>query len=137
MEYIDRDSDKERAIITDTCDKDLSDILINIIYDDLSGNDNTRYAIAYSACMFFDDLTVEQLENIDMDALDEDIQMYESASIYTSERLSYLNNNNEEEIVDILKEYNTENINTACACAIWYDQQVQNTIYTIINKYLQ
>ena len=55
----------------------------------------------------------------------------EHASVYNDERLAYINNWNEHEIMDIVKSYNTDSINLACA--IWYDEQVNNILSTIIN----
>lgn len=57
-----------------------------------------------------------------------------TASIYTSTRLSYLNNNNEHDISDVMKEYNTVIISTACA--IWYEKQVEQAAMRI-NKWVK
>lgn len=56
-------------------------------------------------------------------------QASDSASIYTSDRLSYLNNNNEYEIAEIAQEYATDSISSACA--IWYDKQVEQAAIII------
>ncbi len=46
----------------------------------------------------------------------------EQASVYTSDRLEYLNMWNEDEISEIMREYSEHSI--ATACAIWYDKQI-------------
>lgn len=62
--------------------------------------------------------------DIEGDIIDE---IYErssdSASVYTSVRLGYLNNQNESDISDYMKEYGVHSI--AETCAIWYDKQVE------------
>ena len=52
------------------------------------------------------------------------------SSIYTADRLAYLTINNQQEISDLMKEYEAENISDACA--YWYDNQVQSAISLLI-----
>lgn len=58
----------------------------------------------------------------------------EFASVYTSDRIDYLDSSNDNEIAEIVINYKCESI--SFACAIWYDEQVQNAISLIINNYL-
>lgn len=58
----------------------------------------------------------EQLENADFYELSNDV-----ASVYTATRLSYLTIHNQDEITDIVKEFECD-IQTACA--VWYDRVV-------------
>lgn len=53
----------------------------------------------------------------------------DSASVYTNERLAYLNNQNESDISDVMSEYGEHSI--ANACAIWYDRQVEQAAIII------
>jgi hypothetical protein len=53
----------------------------------------------------------------------------DSASVYTAERLGYLNIWNEEEIGQTMSEYDEKSI--ATACAIWYDRQVEQAAVLI------
>ncbi len=55
----------------------------------------------------------------------------DSASVYTSDRLAYLDNQNEDEISKTMREYGETSI--ANACAIWYDRQVEQAAIIIID----
>jgi len=63
------------------------------------------------------------------DATDDQItdDIYErasdTASVYTSDRLAYLNMWNEDEVSETMREYGMRSI--ADACAAWYDRQVE------------
>lgn len=74
----------------------------------------------------------EETPEADNEKIEEGIyeRASDSASVYTSTRLEYLNIWNQDEISDIMREYGTEDI--ATACAIWYDRQVEQA--TIIIK---
>lgn len=63
------------------------------------------------------DLVVEQ----DGEAEDWQELADDSASVYTSTRLEYLHQSNQDEITDIVKEYDND-IQTACA--VWFERQV-------------
>jgi len=124
MELQKRDNNDYFAIIKDNTEKDLKDLIINMIYDEnIGGTTSQSYDILYDATQNIENFTIEELKDTDI----EDIQ--DMASVYTYDRLAYINNNNEYEIYDILKEYNLDNINTACA--IWYDTQVKNAMYKL------
>ena len=68
-------------------------------------------------------------ESIILDAITE--AATDCASVYTAERLAYMNNRNQDEISDVMRDYSTTDI--ATACAIWYDLQVQNAATIISN----
>lgn len=53
----------------------------------------------------------------------------DSASVYTHDRLAYLDNQNEDEISQKMREYGEHSI--ATACAIWYDSQVEQAAIII------
>lgn len=53
----------------------------------------------------------------------------DTASVYIYDRLAYLNIWNQEEISDILKEHQTDDIQSACA--VWYDKEVERACFFI------
>lgn len=53
-------------------------------------------------------------------------------SVYTSDRLAYLDNSNQDEISEFVQNYKTDIGN---ACAIWYNEQVQSAV-SIIHDYV-
>lgn len=55
------------------------------------------------------------------------------ASVYTYQRLQYLDANNDQEITDTLKECNCTTISEACA--VWYDRQVEQ-VAILINEWI-
>lgn len=73
------------------------------------------------------------LANVELGDL-ADTDLYElasdSASVYTWDRLQLLDNNNQQEISDIMKEYEYEDI--ATACAIWYEQKVAEVLHAMV-----
>lgn len=93
-------------------------------------NDNTHdFDLTYEIL----DSALRELSNFDFeDIIQEDFDVLENfdtaASYYTSDRLSYLNAWNEE---DIVAHMNGNSISEACA--YWYDEQVQNAMAVIIN----
>lgn len=134
--YRDKNKKDETAFhcISDNCEPELKKVLMSIIYDEnIGGQNNLSYDICYDACAFFDDITDKYYNNDDING-DEYINEYEPSSIYTYDRLQYLNNNNQQEISDVMKEYSIDDI--ATACAIWYDNMVRQAISTIISDYL-
>jgi len=89
------------------------------------------YEIMNDACNYItENITIENLQNPDFDFReDTEANLTEFASIYTQTRLEYLNQWNQDEITDILKDYSCD-IQTACA--IWYDRQVEEAITKLI-----
>jgi len=82
---------------------------------------NFGYEIFSKACDIIANIDISEITN---DNAEDIINEAEPASVYTSDRLEYLNIWNEDEISDIMKEYSIDSISTACA--VWYDQQAQN-----------
>jgi len=58
----------------------------------------------------------------------------DSASLYTSSRLDYLNTWNQDEIAMIVR---SAQVDIADACAMWYEQQVKQAAFTIINNWIK
>ena len=128
MEFKKWDNGKEGYIISDSCTGDTKNELMRLIYDEnIGGVSDLSYEIVAKATELFED--IENLEQLN----EENENESEQASIYTAIRLSYLNNFNEQEISDILKEYNTTDISTACA--IWYDNMVRQA-YDELKAYI-
>jgi len=113
----------ERAeiyLFTENIDEEVKKILTrNIWEDNIGGTSDLGYEICNSACNLISDTAIEDLEESE-----DTFYESESASVYTADRLSYLNNNNQNEISEKMKEYSTEDI--ATACAIWYDDMVRS-----------
>ena len=72
------------------------------------------YKIANNATQLFYGLKLEELESEDLNELAQD-----TASVYTVERLNWIDLNNKGEIEDIMQEYNCKEIDTASA--IWFE----------------
>ena len=120
-----RDSEQVFYFIKPDTQKDIKDFLLEIIYNqNIGGASDLSYEIVASAIDLLDEDTIESEE----DYIDND-----SASIYTYDRLQYLNINNQDEITEVLKEYETDIQN---ACAYWYDNQVKNVYYQL-KDYIQ
>ena len=133
MEIKEVDDKREHIyIIADTCPTELKEVLMNLIYDEnIGGIHDLSYEICYNAINILND----RPEFADCDDTSYLIQeITESGSIYTVERLSYLNNMNECEIYDIIKEYDVKDISTACA--VWFDDMVRKAVETIISDYI-
>ena len=131
MEVKKWDNGKEGYIIKDNLkaeNEELYNLLINIIYEDnIGGVHDISYEITAKACGIIGDLTPEEIEE------DNDDHFYEmeTASVWNSDRLSYLNVNNEQEIADKMKELSLDSISTACA--VWYDDQVRSVVLSLID----
>lgn len=94
---------------------------INQIQCDINDNGagfDLSYEIMAKACDVVSQQDIEEL------AGDDGFYEAEEASVYTAERLSYLNIHNQQDISDKMKEYDCEDIQTACA--YWYDEQVRS-----------
>lgn len=117
-----RDDDTEYICFSDDAPEELRDIFIdhNSIID-------VDYDIFRTACVLLSenpDKPEDELHELADDC----------ASVYTYDRLEYLSVMNQQEISDIMREYETEDI--ATACAIWYEQQVASAIQTIYSEYI-
>ena len=81
---------------------------------------DTDYEIFSDACDIVGNLsdhTDDKLADVDFYELATD-----TASVYTADRLSYLTPYNQYEITDKLKEFDCDDIQSACA--VWYDSEV-------------
>lgn len=99
------------------------------IQQNLEVDFETSYDIMASACDIIDGLTLEESGRdslLDDNMLDLYAEADGSASIYTSTRLSYLTNWNEDEITSLVKDEGIDSI--ATACAVWYERKVQEAL---------
>lgn len=115
-----------------TEDKDIKDFLINLVYSDegiASGDNNLSYDVLYDAIAYMGNFTLKEFKALDVVDTIQSNMGDGFASVYTSERLAYLNINNEYEIMDALQEYYCRSISEACA--IFYDQSVTDTVYML------
>lgn len=120
------DNGKEGYIISDNCAEPVKDILMKQIYDNnIGGTHDLSYEICAKACEVISELDLNELDT------EQNLYEFENSSIYNNERLAYLNNNNEQEIAEVMKEYGCESISQACA--IWYDNQVRYTAETLLD----
>lgn len=120
------DNGKEGYIISDNCAEPVKDILMTQIYDEnIGGTHDLSFEICAKACDCITELDLNELDT------EQNLYEFENSSIYNNERLAYLNNNNEQEIAEVMKEYGCESISQACA--IWYDNQVRYTTETLLD----
>lgn len=130
MEFKKWDNGKEGYIISNTCDKELKDILLGIIYDEnIGGTNDLSYEIAHRACGAIEDIELDDLKDDDFD-LNEAVG--EVANVYIWERLAYLNTKNQDEITEEMRSFDCD-IQTACA--IWYNDIVLQAVETL-RKYI-
>lgn len=125
MEYKTRDDGSEIYVIKAE-EGEVKELLMTIIYDEnIGGVQDLNYEIAGVACSAVGYMDFEELKKYDTSEDGGDF-----ASVYTFDRLKYLNANNQEEITDTMKEYSTGNISDACA--IWYDNAIKDTMRKLI-----
>ena len=113
------DAREQIYIINEKLPKETGDAIREIQFklNEETGNFELDYDIMNDATIILSEIELEELETSDLYELASDV-----ASVYTPVRLSFINNNNEQEITDLVNEYETD-IETACA--IWYDNQVR------------
>lgn len=116
-----RNDESEYVRIKENTPKEYRDLMLDIQHETLNNHLELSYEVGNEASFFMSDIDEETLLNGDM--FNERVYEYEGASVYTFNRLQYLNIHNQDEITDIAKEYSCD-IQTACA--IWYDREVQN-----------
>ena len=118
-------------IINEKCDDEVRKFLIDLMHDsNIGGTMDLNYEITAKACELFCDIeSIKDLED------EENACEAEVASVYTADRLAYLNNSNEVEISETMKEYDCEDISTGCA--IWYDNMVRQAYEEIKNWILK
>lgn len=113
----------EIYVMSDSVEKgsELYEIIFrNVWTDNIGGNADLSYAIVADACSLIADTELEDLNEDTDDIFYEN----ESASVYTDERLGYLNMNNQYEISEKMKDLSLDDISTACA--VWYDDMVRS-----------
>lgn len=115
-------------IISDTTTEETTDKLIDI-QGSLNASFDLSYEIVAKACDLIAENSDAELNN-GVDGIDPAEVADGSCSLYTAVRLSYLTNTNESEIYDIIKEYSTTDISTACA--IWYENKVSEALQSLI-----
>lgn len=108
---------EERIIFSDTVDLRVQNILL-----DIQHNLDTTFDLSYS------------IVSDAVSALTErrDYESEEFASVYTSVRLSYISNQNEGEISQLMIDFSFDSI--ATACAVWYDEKVREACRNIETK---
>lgn len=91
---------------------------------------DTHYQIFSKACDIISELLQESPE-LSGGQLEDDIneRVENSFSVYTSDQLDLLDNWNNEEIAEIVKDHCTKDISTACA--IWFDREVTSACHLI------
>lgn len=124
-----RNDDTEFDHFTDTAPKELQDLFLE--HFEVRDVD---YEIFDRACDIVSEIYSDKPDATEEEATEE---IYErasdSANVYTSIRLDYMNMWNEQEISEIMREYDLSSI--ADACAVWYDRQVEQAA-TLINEWV-
>jgi hypothetical protein len=122
----------ERIIISDKTPEEVRDFLVKAQHD-VVDIFNLSYTIADSAASILSEIEQEDVfdyQGYDMGG-DLDEACSDVASVYTSERLSWLCVANESEISDLMSELEIKSISDACA--VWYDQKVRQMIEKFID----
>lgn len=120
-----RDDESEFYHFTDEAPEELKDLFLeHYNVDDLD------YETFDRACDIVREVYDDKPEATDDEATEE---IYErasdQASVYTADRLAYLNMRNEDEVSQTMREYGMTSI--ADACAAWYDRQVEQAAIII------
>lgn len=130
-----RDCDnKDIQVISKKIPKEVHDELLKI-QRNLNVGFELSYEIVSDACYEIGDrLIIDDTAEKDEDIINiEDITEHDGincASCYTSVQLEYIDNNNQSEISDIAKDYETD---VAAAAAIWYNEKVLDACRFIID----
>ena len=119
-----RDEGEEFVCFTDNAPRPLADIFLE--HYEVRDLD---YQIFSRACAVVHEVYEDNPAIAYDDAVDEiSERSQESASVYTDVRLSYLSIWNEEEVSQMIKEYD---LGIADLCAVWYDRQVKEAALLI------
>jgi len=116
----------------DTLEREVYELLSDVCRDIDSGTFDLNYEILASALQYFDNEALEY-DDLMNDNFEINFPFEGFASIYTFDRLSYLNINNQHDIAQAIHEGASEDIDGACA--YWYDHQVEQTIYALIQAF--
>ena len=125
--YIKRNEDTENA------SQELRDAIRGVQYEIVDGMAfELSYEIMQHATRILSDMLIDETIDFSSDDITDTLQERTNgtANVYTAVRLSWLTPTNEDDIFEILKEYSTIDISTACA--IWYDQQVYNACDNLV-----
>lgn len=124
-----RKDDTEYTHFTDEVPQELKDLFL----EHYEVRD-TDYKVFNRACDIVVEIYGEQSEEQHAHHVDQDINngIYEksndSASVYTADRLALLDNWNQEDITQNVRDLG---VDIADACAIWYDKEVENACFII------
>ena len=125
-----RDNGDEFYCLKDGLDKSIEQLIHDVMYEiDESFNFDLRYSVLNDALNALSEIELKDLPEFDPYETES-----EYASVYTDTRLSYLNNWNQDEITEKMKEYDCD-IQTACA--VWYDDQVKELLQALKAKILE
>ena len=132
---LDSNEETKRLYFTDavlfakdeTLEKEVYNLLSDVCRNIESGSFDLNYEILQSTLAYLDDESIE-LDDLLNDDFEINYPFDGFSSIYTSDRLDYLNNNNQSDITQALKETDSD---IQDACAYWYDRQVENTLYSL------
>ncbi len=92
-----------------------------------------KYNVMSDACNWIDE-NIEKVEDIkDVDNV-KDIFDFQ-ANVYTDVRLSWLTKSNQYDISELMKEYELDDISTACA--VWYENRVEDAVIDLVSYILQ
>ena len=114
--------------IKDNTLENVSKIVKDVLFDNDYSDLDLSYEIMNTALNVLSDVEFKDLEAFDMYEYEGDL-----ASIYTIDRLNYLNTWNEGEISDLVKEHS---MMISEACAYWYAQQVEIFVNELKGKIL-
>lgn len=125
-----RNGGEKITVLREPLPDDIQAHLLDILHDakEKAGDFDLAYEIAAQAVELLPD-TIEDLATFDP----YDINI-ESASIYTYDRLQYLNIYNQYDIAQVFKETSSDDI--ANACAIWYDRIIQETLSDLVDYFI-
>jgi len=117
-------------IYADNIDEETKDILSEIQRHSGVGFELSHEIMA-DACNIIDEVYTtadigQSDDDLQDDAFDRTVGI---ASVYTADQLSWLSVNNQSEITDIAKEYESD---IATACAYWYDNKVRGMVEELV-----
>ncbi len=124
-----RDNGDEFYCLKNDLDEDVKNLILEVMRRLDQYDFDLQYTMLNDALNELSEVEFEDLKGYEVSESES-----EYASIYTYTRLQYLNNHNEPEIYDTLKEYDCD-IQTACA--IWYDNQVKDLLTALVEEILK
>jgi hypothetical protein len=116
-------SDGKQIVFSDGIDIDTSRVLSDMVHG-LHVDMDTAYQIVCEACSEIANADIEEIK-------DGYICISDVASPYRAENLKLLSVHNHEEIAEIIRDHKA--INVAQACAIWYEQKVEQVAEQLIS----